>query len=179
MSDHMQVEKINLIILSGPVGVGKTTVSEELSGVLETDGIGHTLVDLDGLSKTYPRPKGDKFGEQIALKNLTDVWSNARGLGVKNLIIARVVETRASAERIAAAVGASTQFIIQLNASNTTLLARVRRREIGAARTWHEQRALELSSKMRSSDVADIQLDTDGKTATEIANEIRTIVSFA
>jgi len=175
----MHVEKINLVILSGTVGVGKTTVAEELSGVLETDGIGHTLVDLDGLAKTYPRPTGDKFGEQIALKNLADVWSNARVLGVKNLIIARVVETRAGAERIAAAVGASTNCIVQLNASNTTLITRVRRREIGAARTWHEQRALELSSKMRSNSVADVQLDTDGKTATEVANEIRTLISFA
>lgn len=174
----MRVEEMNLVILSGPIGVGKTTVAEELSGILEAEGIGHTLIDLDGLSKTFPRPRGDAFGEQIALKNLADVWSNARQLGVKNLIIARVVETRSGAERIAAAVNAPIGCIVQLNASNSTLLARVRIREIGAARTWHERRALELSSAMQSNSIADVQVDTDGKTAPEVASEIRKMIDF-
>ena len=175
----MHAEEINLVILSGPVGVGKTTVGEELSGRLEADGISHTFIDLDGLSKTFPRPTGDTFGEQIALKNLADVWRNARDLGVRNLIIARVIETREGAQRIAQAVGASTSCVVQLNASDSTLLTRVQRREIGAAQKWHEQRALELSSQMRNSNVSDIELDTDHKTVADIAKEIRMLIGFA
>ncbi|MCR9077755.1 MAG: KTI12 family protein [Hyphomonadaceae bacterium] len=178
MSGRMQTDEVNLVILSGPVGVGKTTVADELSGLLEADGVSHTFIDLDGLSKTYPRPSGDKFGERIALKNLTDVWTNARELGVKTLILARVIETREGAERIAIAVGASTVCVVQLNASDSALLSRVRRREIGRARTWHEQRALELSMQLRGCGVADVELETDDKTATEIANEVRTHISF-
>jgi energy-coupling factor transporter ATP-binding protein EcfA2 len=174
----MKSDDVTLVVVSGPVGVGKTTVSEELSGLLEADKISHTFVDLDGLAKTYPRQPNDKFGERIALRNLGDVWKNARKLGVKNLIVARVVESAEGAERIERAVGAVASCIFQLNASDSSLLARVRHREIGAARAWHEKRALELGAKLRSSNVADVQIETDDKTAPQIAQEILQTIEF-
>ena len=73
MTDMMQTSKTNLVLISGPVGVGKTSVAEALSTTLESASVGHTFIDLDGLAKTYPRPIGDRFGDRIALKNLTAV----------------------------------------------------------------------------------------------------------
>ena len=51
-----------LLLISGPVGVGKTTVANELSTLLEVDGIAHTFVDLDALTYTFPRSASDAFG---------------------------------------------------------------------------------------------------------------------
>ena len=178
MLDPMQNDHTNLILLSGPVGVGKTSVAEELSGLLERDQIAHTFIDLDGLSKTYPRPDGDPFGEQMALRNLRDVWANARDLGVKILILARVIESREGAQRIAQAVGAADSQIIQLNARDETLLDRVRRRETGIGRAWHEDRALALSSQLRGSGLAHHEIETDAKTVAEIAREVRQVIKL-
>ncbi len=176
MIADMDGHDLTLIIISGPVGVGKTSVAEELSGLLAEDKVAHTFIDLDGLSKTYPRPADDKYGERIALKNLQDVWANARALGVKTLIIARVIETPEGARRIEHTVGAISSTVIQLNASDETLLDRVRQREAGSGREWHERRALALSAQMQNSRVATLMLETDDKSVSEIAGEIQPLV---
>lgn len=64
---------LRLILISGPVGVGKTTTASALSDALNTHGASHCLVDLDGLRYTYPRPKDDRFGLRLGLKNLEAV----------------------------------------------------------------------------------------------------------
>ena len=169
----MQRNDSQLVIISGPVGVGKTTAGEELSAILEAEEIGHTFVDLDGLSKPYPRPTDDRFGERIALKNLRAVWGHSQEMGTRNLIIARVIETAAGAERIAQSVDATSYIIVQLNASDGNLLRRVRNREIGKGKDWHERRAIELARKLESLAVAHIEIDTDDKSIGSIAREIR------
>lgn len=178
MLGQMQKSKTMLVLISGPVGVGKTSVAEELSGLLETANVGHTFVDLDGLAKTFPRPNEDRYGENIALKNLSAVWANAYESGVRNLIVARVIETTDSAKRIQHAVGAETAIIVQLMASDETLFGRVRRREIGSGRAWHERRSLELSKQFQHSSPADMSIDTSDKSIELVANEIRELVDW-
>lgn len=172
MTVGMDMSDTNLVLISGPVGVGKTTLGEELSGTLESAGVAHTFVDLDGLSKTYPRPEDDRFGEKIALKNLGAIWTHAFEQGVRNLIVARVIETHEGAKRIEQAVSARRSVVIELGASDETLLGRVRKREIGTGRAWHERRALELSGLLKRSGIADVSVDTDRKSVQTIANEL-------
>lgn len=162
----------HLILISGPVGVGKTSVAQELSGLLVTNSLAHTLVDLDALTHTYPRPKHDPFGQDLALKNLRAVWANAQDYAPRILLIARVIETEAGALKIAETVKASKCTIVQLSARDETLLERVHKREIGAGRAWHEARALELSRSLSETDFADHVFRTDGLSPSEIANEL-------
>ena len=162
----------HLVLISGPVGVGKTSVAQELSGQLEQRSISHTIVDLDNLAQTYPRPKDDPFGQILALENLKALWTNARARGVQNLVVARVIESAEGARRVADAVGACRVKIVQLTASDDTLLQRVRRREIGSGQSWHEARALELSEKLSKADFSDLVVNTDQRTLSDIAREI-------
>lgn len=168
----MSNSQINLVLISGPVGVGKTTVAEELSHLLEVESVAHTLIDLDGLAKTYPRQPDDPFGQQIALANLTAVWANAAKRGVRNLIIARVIETRDGAQSIERAVGASKSLIVQLHASDDVLIERVREREVGAGRQWHENRAIELSKQLATANIADHHIETDHRSVGDIAMDV-------
>ena len=162
----------HLVLISGPVGVGKTAVAQELSAQLERDSISHTFVDLDNLAQTYPRPQDDPFGQSLALENLKAVWTNAKARGVRNLVVARVIESADGASRVAEAVSARTVKIVQLAASDDTLLQRVRQREIGAGQSWHEARALELSEKLSNVDFPDLVVNTDQRTIGTIAREI-------
>ena len=161
-----------LVLISGPVGVGKTTVAQELSSLLVAKTIAHTFVDLDALTHTYPRSIDDPFGQALALKNLHAVWGNAQAHNPRLLLIARVIETEAGARKIAETVSLDRYSLIQLRARDETLIDRVRKRETGAGRAWHEARAIELSRSLSETSFADHIFETDGLNPTEIAKEI-------
>ncbi|MEL6416524.1 MAG: AAA family ATPase [Pseudomonadota bacterium] len=168
----------HLILISGPVGVGKTTVAQEMSALLALNSIAHTFVDLDALTHTYPRPEHDPFGQDLALKNLRALWENAQEHSPRLLLIARVIETAASAKKVADAVAAGRCTIIQLTAREETLIERVRKREKGSGRDWHEARAVELSRKLSETDFADHVCDTDNLSPTEVAAELFQVLEF-
>jgi len=168
----MATNVIPLLVISGPVGVGKTTIGNEVSSVLERRGIAHTFIDMDALAQTYPRLPEDRFGEQLALRNLRDVWANCAAMGSKNLIVARVVETKQDVENIQFAAPGSRPLVCQLHATRESLIERVRKRELGAGRDRHETRALELAQSLRDKAPADFVVETDGQSILDIAKEI-------
>lgn len=163
---------VPLLLLSGPVGIGKTTLGNEVSMVLERKGTAHTFVDLDGLAATFPRPPDDRFGSRLALTNLRDVWTNCAAAGSRNLIVARVIETGREVEDIERAIPGAQPAVCQLRASDPTLIARIRTRELGAGQDWHEARALELAQSLRIRAPADFTIETDDRSPPEIAEEI-------
>lgn len=167
-----------LLIISGPVGVGKTTIANELSTLLEADGIPHTFVDLDALAYTFPRSAADPFGDALALENLGAVWTNCRRRGARNLIVPRVVETREYPRKVADSVGVPDPLVCRLTASDRTLLQRVRTREIGSNLVWHEERSLRLSAELAKSGFEDFCVATDDRSITGIATEIRQRVDW-
>ena len=174
----MAAIRLPLLVISGPVGAGKTTVGNEVSTSLERRRVAHTFIDLDTLAETYPRPPGDRFGNRLALLNLQDVWANCVAAGSRNLIVARVVETPQDAEEIQRAVPGSRPIVCQLRASDETLIERVGTREVGSGRAWHEARSLELAQSLRRSAPADFVVDTDGRSVLDIADEVVTQVEW-
>lgn len=163
---------IPLLIISGPVGVGKTSSAEEVSNVLLGRSVPHTLLDLDCLAGTYPRETNDRFGSRIMLTNLRSVWRNCAAAGSKNLVLARVIETQAEKDAIAECIPHAATAVCRLQARNETLVTRVRKREIGTGAQWHEQRSLELAASLKNGAPADFVVDTDGKSIVDVANEI-------
>ena len=168
-----------VLIISGPVGVGKTSVSEEVSNLLLAKNISHTLIDVDALAETYPRPIDDRFGTKLTLKNLSDIWKNCLSAGSKNLILARVIETENCIEEFASTLPNTNIKVCQLSAQDSILRLRVRKREIGSGLEWHEKRSLELAASLAHKSPANFKIETDNKTIVEIANEIFPKVSWA
>lgn len=163
-----------LILISGPVGVGKTTTASALSDAFNAQSRPHCLVDLDGLRYTYPRPKDDRFGMRLGLKNLGAVWANAKDAGATTLIVASVIETRAEADQMAQALAIDAWFVVQLMADVPTLMTRVRGRESGESLLWHEARAKELAEQMSGNTWPDLQLDTSREAPEKVAAKIIT-----
>jgi putative protein kinase ArgK-like GTPase of G3E family len=61
------------LIVTGPMGVGKSTVAEAVSDALRTAGVPHALVDLDAFTGCYPPPPDDPYRQRLALRNLAAV----------------------------------------------------------------------------------------------------------
>src|SRR5687768_15798886 len=74
--------RVPTLWISGPVGVGKTTVGYEVSTLLDRDGVHHTFVEYDVLAQTYPAPPGDRFNTRLSLRILVDLWRHASAAGL-------------------------------------------------------------------------------------------------
>lgn len=168
-----------VVIVSGPVGVGKTTVGEELSEILDEKRTPHTFIDFDQLRYTYPRPPDDPWGNRLAFENLGSVWVNCLRAGALNLVIASVVETSEFIDQLEAVIPEAELFTVQLAAEIDTLQERVRRREIGSGLDWHMNRAAELARILEAEDVpCDQRFVTDGLSVRQIARQIFESVSW-
>lgn len=161
------------IIVTGPVGVGKTSVMTEIVELLLPTGIHFAAVDMDALSWCYPAvPGDDRFRSNLTFRNLAAVWENFRATGASRLVIARVIERRAEIERYRQAIPGAQVTVTRLRAGAATLEDRVTRREIGVALPRRLDRARELAKIMERERIEDVLVDTDGRSVSDIAAEV-------
>ena len=169
--------RVPTLFISGPVGVGKTTVGYEVSSLLAERGVAHTFVDVDVLCQTYPVPPDDRFNSRLGLTILGDLWGRASAAGSQNLVLSRVLETEAGLAAVRVALPDSDVFVVQLRASPATLVERVGVREIGAGYGWHAARAVELIDILERAP-ADARVETDGRPVVDVAAEVAALVAW-
>lgn len=171
--------KVPVLLISGPVGVGKSTVGEEISEMLEDRGTPHTFIDLDQLRYTYPRAKDDQWGMKLGLKNLAGVWNNCAAAGSLNLVVSSVVENWGFIDDISQVIPRNHIFTIQLSAGIETLQQRVKKRELGAGLDWHLKRTVELERILKGDEApCDYRVDTEVRDIHEIAAQIVNLIPW-
>ena len=163
---------IPVLLITGPVGVGKTTVALEVSTLLERAAVRHACVDMDSLRWCYPSPLHDPFRVTLGLQNLAAVWANCQAAGAERLVLASVIESRDELAGYQAAVPGAAILVVRLRASVATLTDRVARREVGAGHEWHLRRAAELAAQMDRDRVEDIVVETEGRSVPTVAREV-------
>lgn len=168
----------SLLVITGPVGAGKTAVAGALADLLTEAGGAHAVVDQDWLRSCFPRPADDPFHAALGLRNLAAVWANFRAAGAERLIVADVVETREQRAGYEAAAPGAQLAVVRLHAALPTLLKRLASRETGAGLVWHQQRAVELTEIMDRNRVEDLLVETDGKSVMEVAREVATRIGW-
>ena len=135
------------IIVTGPVGAGKTTVAQEMGLILLDAKVPHANVDFDQLTACYPRPvDDDRWATNLGLRNLAALWRNYQASGARRLLIARVIESRAELDGFRQAVPGADIVVVRLRAAPETLHTRVRQRRQGRME-WHLDGAVELAHR--------------------------------
>ena len=161
------------IIVTGPVGVGKTTVANEMGMLLLGAKVPHATVDFDQLTACYPRPADDdRWGTKLGLLNLAALWKNYELSGARRLLIARVIESRSELEGFREAIPGADLLLVRLRAKPETLRTRIRQRGPGRGMEWHLKRAIELAPLMDARRVEDLLVETDGRDPMNIARDI-------
>jgi hypothetical protein len=160
------------LVVTGPVGVGKTTTAHEVGGRLRRAGVPHAVVDLDALAGSYPPPPDDPFNSGMAFRNLAAVWANYAAGGAERLVVAYVFETRGELEWLRGAVPGAEIAVVRLRASDAALRARVGGRDRGESRERHLRRAVELARLMDERAIEEHLVETDGRAVEEVAAEV-------
>ena len=137
-----------MLVLTGPVGVGKTSVGAAVGARLAAADTPYAFVDADALRRYGPTPPDDPFGERVGLRNLAAVWATFGEAGTERLVLADVVESGEKVDGYREAVPGAEIVVVRLRANTATLERRLRGRESRDDLAWHLRRAPELDRIM-------------------------------
>lgn len=170
--ESTDIQVIPTIVITGPVGVGKTAVASVMSDLLSAANEPHALIDMDHLRMSYPRPPEDRFHMALGLRNLAALWANYRAAGAECLLLADIVESQGDVDAYRVAVPNADVTVVRLLATPDAVRRRLALRESGESLRWHQYRAVELAALMEKEAIGDVLVETDEKTAIQVATEI-------
>jgi AAA domain len=163
---------VQVLLLSGPGGVGKSTLGWEIATQLRRLGIAHVLLDSDELDRAWPLAAAERDGLNRA--NLTAFWANVAALGRSRLIFAGVFLNAAAAlDWVTGCIPGASITRVVLDTTDGELERRVRAREIGSEADEQWERTLAQARRFRSRNAgsADV-LDTTGRAVPDLARQV-------
>lgn len=165
---------IPILLITGPAGVGKTTVAFEVCAQLEAAGVAHAMIDLDETERLWPPPADDPHRERLNEANLRAIWANFAAAGASRLIVTAVMpDLTVHPELIRRALPDAELQIVRLLASHADLEVRLVTREIGSNLERQQRRsAAQLAAMQREYRGAAIMIDTAGRTVPDIAAKV-------
>ncbi|MFD8589022.1 AAA family ATPase [Streptomyces sp. NPDC059637] len=165
---------VDVLVICGAAGVGKTSTAHEVSALLGRSGIAHATVDADELDRMHPWPVPGLPAFEPARTNLAALWSTYLGLGHTRLVLCGVfADLRQELAWIADAVPRAAFTVVRLTASPQVLAQRVRRREIGSGTEDQLERSTAQSEAIAAADPGGtLVVDTTGLTVQQVADRV-------
>lgn len=165
-------QRVTAIVITGPVGAGKTSTAERLGDLLRERAISHATIDVDQVRNFYPEAENDPFNHRIAMSNISAMGRTFAGAGARWLIFADVIEHDGHRQSYARTLPEMQVVVVRLNVDMALLEERLRKRESPEDVAWYLNRAPELQELMERNNVGDIVIDVGNRTKHDIAEEI-------
>ena len=169
---------VPVLLLTGPVGVGKSTALSEIAWLLTQASMPHAAVDLAVIGRAWPAPEDDPWNERLIHRNLACLWANFRDAGAERLVLARVLEARSLLRHVEAAVPGAAITVVRLRASLPVLETRIRHREHGGDPTWYLEVAAYLVDALEQPGVADYVVDNERGPVADVAAQVLRLVGW-
>jgi hypothetical protein len=160
---------MKVLVISGSMGSGKTTVLGEASDLLEQAGVAHAILDLDCIATV-----GVPNSREVAYKSLADAFRNINRAGLHYFIVAGAIETTDELSHLQAAMPGAAVVICRLTAALTTLERRLRVREPGMKQARFLRRAAELDRILDEVRLEHFTVANDDRHVTDAAREVLT-----
>ena len=168
--------EVPVLVITGPMGSGKTTMLGEASDLLVARGIVHAAVDLDTLGMGH-LPQAS--WTDLPYRNLAFVWQNYADVGATRLLIAEAVENAGELDRIRDVIPGAQIVVCRLLAALDTMRRRVLLREPGMLRDAFAARVAQLETLIDTAALEDFSLATDDdRTVTETALEMLSLAKW-
>jgi adenylylsulfate kinase len=160
----------SLLIITGTMGAGKTTVLAEASDILVARHIAHAAIDLDAISLAHLPSVANS--DAVMYRNLQCVWKNYASLGVSRLLLARAMEGRPELEICRRVVSAKHTVVCRLIAGIEAMQHRVKMRESGVFQQGYVARVAELNVILDRAQLEDFTVTNENRSLTEVALEM-------
>lgn len=160
-----------MLVVTGPIGVGKTAVLYEADALLVGAGSSHATVELEELARCWT-PATQPARSAFAYGNLGALWSNFVTVGADRLILSALVEDRSDLGGVAEAVPGAVVTLARLHAPLAVLERRIRSREVGGAVEGELDGARWWTRRFEEEQPEDFVVETDGRPVREIAEEL-------
>jgi len=161
---------VPVLLVTGPVGVGKTAVLREADWLLIEAGAQHATVELEEIARCWPDViEGSRTA--FVYKNLATRWSNFAAVGASRLLLSALVEQRSELGLVTEAVPGAAVTVVRLHAPLAVLEQRIRLREpaspdgeLDGARWW--------TRHFEGEHPEDYLVESDQRPVREIAGEV-------
>jgi adenylylsulfate kinase len=161
-----------VVVISGTVGSGKTTIATRLHDKLVQRGYASAVIDVDFLCEAEPRTPDDPYNSDLGIKNLAAIWPNYKEFGVEYMVLARVVEEADERAKYDAAFGIPVK-IVRLEVPSALRKERLIERESEPQwLEWHLNRTDELAAIMRERELEDFVVVNDERSPDDTVAEI-------
>lgn len=160
----------SLLIITGSMGAGKTSVLAEASDILVLRHIVHAAIDLDALGLAHLPSTADNDGAMY--RNLESVCRNYAALGVTRILLARAMEDHAELELCRRAVTAANTQICRLTAGIDTMQQRVKIREFGVLQRQYVDRVATLDAILDLARLENFVVINENRSLSEVAQEM-------
>ena len=139
---------MRVALVTGTVGIGKSTVSFAVAESAAAHGVSAAFLDVDALSRLWPAPTGDPFRTDLIMTNLSSIVGNYQEAGAELLVLAWVITDASDLADLESAIGSPVDAV-RLVAPEAVVETRLGIRHQGpeaGGLAWHLRRAPELAS---------------------------------
>jgi hypothetical protein len=163
---------VRLLIITGSMGAGKTTVMSEASDLLARRGLVHAALDFDGLAIGHFPAHTHVNPRQLAIANLDSIWRNALDAAATALLLAAAVESRTELGQLRSVLRPHDLVVCRLRAPVATMQDRLRVREPGILQSDFLRRASDLEAVLDKASIEDFSLTNEHRSVTDVAHEM-------
>lgn len=170
--ESASVDHVPVLWITGPAGVGKSTVSWQIFADLAQAGVRVAFADADQFCMCYPAPPGDPIRERIKARNVGALVPRYRAAGARCVIVNGCLDP-----------AAGVHSDLMPRADVTVCRLRAERDEIARRFSGRHQtsgdldgllgQALAEAEAMGASDFADVCVETTGVEAAGVADLVR------
>jgi hypothetical protein len=159
----------SLLVISGSMGSGKTSVLGEASDLLAANGIVHAAIDLDAIGAAHLPAAAS---EHVRCRNLAAICRNYAEEGVRRFLLAGAIEDAQELDRICLAAEAARSTVVRLTVGLDTMRQRVRTRETGMLQSSYVARVVELEAILDRAHLESITISNEGRSITDVARDL-------
>ena len=173
----MEYEPKGILLLTGTVGTGKTTVASTIGDQLADIGLPNAVIDLDWLGWVNLGNDFQKY-DLLIMQNLLSTWQNYHAIGVEYLVLARALLHREPMESLKNAFPNTPITIVRLTASVETIRKRLSKRDSDEVLREHLAEMEEMDQVMDELHLEHTTVATDSISVTDVARQVISIANW-